>query len=221
MPREHAQMILHLLLVLFQYEVAADFPLPEHLMTNFPEGLLGTWLPSAMPQSILGPLAYEFLSVHAGAFSAQRDERTGDIFFTLLEGQVFRVRGDQMQYCFGPAMNEVVAEQSPFSVDSANETAITLCWRQGLKGMQTHAKNCRGCDCAKITITLHDKDNAEFYFWQSPPVIHAHVLLRRSGPAPSMNVINNTMPDVYKNCQITNECGAWQVSNMPTSQYLL
>ena len=36
-----------------------------------------------------------------GAFSAQRDPRTGDVWFTILEGQVFRVRDTRMQYCFG------------------------------------------------------------------------------------------------------------------------
>ena len=36
-----------------------------------------------------------------GAFSAQRDPKTGDVWFTILEGQVFRVRDTRMQYCFG------------------------------------------------------------------------------------------------------------------------
>jgi hypothetical protein len=52
--------------------------------------------------------------------------------------------------------------------------------------MQTHAKDCRGCDCAAITISLPDPeepDKAELTFWQSPPVIHAHLQLKRAGPA--------------------------------------
>jgi hypothetical protein len=70
---------------------------PDFVSTPFPQGILGTWLPSAPPQAILGPLAYDFVAAHDGAFSAQRDPRTGDVWFTVLAGQVFRVREKQMQ----------------------------------------------------------------------------------------------------------------------------
>ena len=70
---------------------------PSFVSTPFPQGILGTWLPSAPPQAILGPLAYDFVAAHDGAFSAQRDPRTGDVWFTVLAGQVFRVRENQMQ----------------------------------------------------------------------------------------------------------------------------
>ena len=61
---------------------------PEFAQTDFPEGILGKWMPSGAPQSILGPLAYEFLAAGVGAFSAQRDPATGDVWFTILDGQV-------------------------------------------------------------------------------------------------------------------------------------
>ena len=61
---------------------------PEFAETAFPEGILGKWMPSGAPQSILGPLAYEFLAAGVGAFSAQRDPATGDVWFTILDGQV-------------------------------------------------------------------------------------------------------------------------------------
>ena len=119
--------------------------------TTFPEGMLGIWTPKlgSTPQSILGPLSYEFLAGSAGGFQALRDESTGDVWFTLLMGQAFRVSGDQMQYCFSGDVagsnqsHGTLMEQSPFSVaPGQNETFIRFCWRTGLKGMPTHTANC-------------------------------------------------------------------------------
>jgi hypothetical protein len=61
---------------------------PAYYATAFPEGILGKWLPSGTqaPQSVLGPLAYEFVSAGDGAFTAQRDPTTGDVWLTILEG---------------------------------------------------------------------------------------------------------------------------------------
>jgi hypothetical protein len=70
-------------------------------ITPFPEKIFGVWDPTETPRSILGPLAYDFIDSHDGGFSAQRDPTTGDVWFTVLDGQVFRVEGGQMQYCFG------------------------------------------------------------------------------------------------------------------------
>ena len=159
-------------------------------------------MPSGAPQSILGPLAYEFLAAGVGAFSAQRDPATGDVWFTILDGQVFRVRETQMQYCFGYTQGATTPrEQSPFSVNSTSENSVSFCWREGLPGMQTHAKDCRGCDCAAISISIPDPeqpDSAELTFWQSPPVIHAHLELKRAGPAPNMAKIEQTLPKPCK-----------------------
>lgn len=183
--------------------------LPDYVATPFPEGMLGTWNPAAPPQSILGPLAYEFITAGGGAFSAQRDPATGDVWLTILAGQTFRVRENSMQYCFGYTAPDV-REQSPFSVNSTSDSAVTFCWRDGLAGMQTHTTGCSGCDCAKITITLKDKDNAELTFWQSPPVIHAHIMLKRAAKAPTMKQITKTLPKPYENCKITDQCIPWQ-----------
>ena len=57
---------------------------PRFANTTFPEGILGTWMSSEAPQSVLGVLAYNFLNTHNGGFSAQRDAATGDIWFTVL-----------------------------------------------------------------------------------------------------------------------------------------
>jgi len=51
--------------------------------------VLGTWDPAAPPQSVLGPLAYEFIMAGGGAFTAQRDTTTGDVWLTILAGQTF------------------------------------------------------------------------------------------------------------------------------------
>jgi hypothetical protein len=184
--------------------------LPELATTEFPEPILGTWLPAAPPQSILGPLAYEFISAGLGAFSAQRDPATGDVWWTLLEGQVFRVRETQMQYCFGYTAGVGVREQSPFAVNSTSADSVSFCWREGLPGMQTHTKDCSGCDCAAIRISMTGEDRAELTFWQSPPVIHAHVELKRSGKPPTMAGIEKMMPNPYTICNITDECLPWQ-----------
>ena len=128
--------------------------------------------------------------------------------------QVFRVRETQMQYCFGYTPGATTPrEQSPFSVNSTSENSVSFCWREGLPGMQTHAKDCRGCDCAAISISIPDPeqpDSAELTFWQSPPVIHAHLELKRAGPAPNMAKIEQTLPKPYALCNITDECLAWQ-----------
>ena len=117
--------------------------------TPFPEGVFGGWMPKEGEpvKSILGPLASAVITWHSGAFSAVRDKQTNDVWFTMLVGQVFHVSGNEMQYCFG---EEVVFEQSPFSVRSVSDTNVTFCWRAGGGGMPTHAKGCTGCDCASI-----------------------------------------------------------------------
>lgn len=166
---------------------------PPFAHTAFPEGLFGAWVPKAPPQSVLGPLAYEFITAWGGAFSAQRDPKTGDVWFTILEGQAFRVREKAMQYCFGYTAPSI-REQSPFTVNSTSADSVSFCWREGLPGMQTHTEDCRGCDCAAIRIDLKDKDFAELTFWQSPPVIHAHLQLKRSGAAPTMDKISKIIP---------------------------
>ena len=149
-------------------------------------------------KSILGPLSYNFLASHAGAFPALRDKKTGDVWFTLLWGQVFRVSGNKMQYCFG---EEAVFEQSPFSVSVVTETNVTFCWRTGLKGMPTQAKGCSGCDCAAIEIALVDANTLHFQFWMSKPVVHADLTLVRYKKEQSFAwAIQTTMPSPYKQC---------------------
>jgi len=176
-------------------------------MTKFPEGMFGAWYPKekVTPKSILGPLSFEFLAWHEGGFSALRDHETGDVWFTLLMGQVFRVRGNQMQYCFGEVL---LMEQSPFSVDSTNENNVTFCWRTGLRGMPTHRTGCSGCDCAKILINLVDENTLTFQFWMSPPVLHADIVLTRKGPEPPfMKAIWPLMPFPYQQCAFRDHYG--------------
>merc|ERR1712087_87494 len=170
--------------------------------TPFPEGMFGVWMPKkGVPvQSILGPLSSALITWHSGAFSAVRDKHTNDVWFTMLVGQVFHVSGNEVQYCFG---EEVVFEQSPFSVHSVSDTNVTFCWRTGGRGMPTHAKGCTGCDCASIQITLTDANTLHFQFWQSRPVSHTDMTLVRYKPEPSFAwAIKTTMPSPYTQCRM-------------------
>jgi hypothetical protein len=164
--------------------------------------MLGSWStkPGTTPQAILGPLAAEFIS-----FTAQRDNKTSDVWFTVLPGQVFRVSGDQMQYCFGPY--GFLVEQSPFSVNATSEKAVSFCWREGLIGMPTQAKGCRGCDCASITITLVDDNTLRFQFWMRMPIVHADATFVRTGHAPKMSKITSTMKLPYMQCTMKDHYG--------------
>ena len=178
-------------------------------VTPFPEKALGVWMPTETPQSVLGPVAKYFLVANKNlGFSAQRDASTGDVWFTVLQGQLFRVSGDQMQYCFGFfGKTGELAEQSPFSVNSTSDTGITFCWRTGLRGMPTHKLGCAGCDCATITIRLIGADDLEFTFQMSPPIIHAQIKLHRAGPPRPISAMLSTMKDPYQQCTMKDHYG--------------
>jgi hypothetical protein len=170
--------------------------------TPFPEAMFGVWEPKKGEpvHSILGPLSSSMITFHAGAFSALRDRKTGDVWFTMLVGQAFHVSGNEMQYCFG---EEVVFEQSPFSVHSVSDTNVTFCWRTGGRGMPTHTRGCTGCDCASIQMTLTDANTLHFQFWQSRPVLHTDMKLVRSKPEPSFAwAVKALMPSPYTQCRI-------------------
>ena len=63
-------------------ENTAKFPASYENTTAFPEAMMGVWTPKlgVTPQSILGPLSYEFLAGSAGGFQALRDPATGDVW---------------------------------------------------------------------------------------------------------------------------------------------
>ena len=182
---------------------------------------MGVWTPKlgVTPQSILGPLSYEFLAGSAGGFQALRDPATGDVWFTLLLGQAFRVGGTKMQYCFSgdvsgsQQQHGTLMEQSPFGVVAVNDTFVRFCWREGLKGMPTHAANCTGCDCASINLALIANGTVgpelDFTFWQSPPVVHAHAVfeLQSSTPPAFKDAITSHMSDPYEQCQFVDHYG--------------
>lgn len=171
-------------------------------VTEFPEGMIGSWKPkvNVTPQAILGPLAHDFIG-----FTAQRDPNTTDVWFTVLSGQVFRISGSQMQYCFGPY--GFLVEQSPFTVNSTSQNDVTFCWREGLRGMPTQKKDCRGCDCASIKLVLTDPDTLRFTFWMSAPITHADAIFTRSGSAPDMSKISSTMKSPYDQCTFKDHYG--------------
>jgi len=134
-----------------------------------------------------------------------RDHTTNDVWFTLLNGQMWRTTGHQTQYCFG---EQILFEQSPFQVQEVTETSVNFCWRDGDRGMPTHTQGCKGCDCARILLNLTDPDTLAFTFWMSPPVIHADFVFTRSGPAPPFwAAIESTMMLPYQQCQIRDHYG--------------
>lgn len=157
-----------------------------------PDAMQGSWVPTTIPQSILGPL-----STGVGILQTfeATNHKNGESHMSLLVGQIFRV-GTQgfMQYCFttpGSLMPPLpgygmVSEQAPFIVDSHSEEHVDFCWRNSttLPRLPTHKENCFGCECAKITIKLTGKDTLQLTLWQSPPIVHVHVELKRKGPAP-------------------------------------
>lgn len=101
---------------------------------------------------------------------------------SLIPGQVFRVRGDVMQYCFAHVAT------SPFVVDTVEDNLIRFCYHTGER-MPTHrllpnGSLATGCDASKIELELHANGNLEFSFYMSPPIRHAWGVYKRSGPGP-------------------------------------
>jgi len=183
-------------------------------VTPFPEKLFGVYeLKLGEPtQSILGPISFNFMAYGEGSlnagFSALRDPETDDVWFTLLNGQMWHVTGNQTQYCFGDVNSRKLFEQSPFEVDTVTETSVNFCWRSGLYGMPTHTKDCSGCGCARILLNLTDANTLHFQFWMSPPVLHASLVFNRTGPEPTFQqAIESTMDTPYKQCQIVDHYG--------------
>lgn len=160
--------------------------------------MLGSWKLTTQPHAILGP---NHLFQH---FQATKDEKTGDSWFTLIEGQEFRVSGssNEMQYCFSVGAIPV-SEQSPFYIDSVNESRIEFCWRG--KPMPTHAAGCQACSCANIIIELTTDDTLDFIFHMSPPVRHAWASFRRKGPAPPVFELKSFLGG--KRCDYVNHTG--------------
>jgi hypothetical protein len=184
-------------------------------VTPFAESIFGVYelKPGVPTKAILGPIAYDFLAYGEGGlnagFSALRDPDTDDVWFTLLDGQMWHVTGNETQYCFGSsAPPEMLSEQSPFSVDAVTETSVNICWRRGLYGMPTQAAGCSGCDCARILLNLTEPDTLHFQFWMSPPMLHADLTFVRTGLPPTFQqAIESTMTTPYQQCQIVDHYG--------------
>lgn len=123
--------------------------LPSFSKTKFPEDMFGIWDPKGKVPiwGSTGPTSHIFEDSYQHGLTALRDHRTGDVWWTLLMGQEFHMRGNQVQYCFGEV--GLVGEQAPFEVHSMTNTELILCWRSGLRGFPTYAKDCSGCDCGK------------------------------------------------------------------------
>jgi hypothetical protein len=161
----------------------------------------------------LGPTSHIFLDSYQHGISALRDHRTGDVWWTLLMGQEFHMRGNQVQYCFGEV--GLVGEQAPLEVHSMTDKELTLCWRSGLRGFPTYAKDCSGCDCSKITMTLTDPDTLNFIYYQSAQTtMHANfTFIRRTRKQPLFETtITALMP--YEQCTFRHHYGP-NIPGMP------
>lgn len=119
------------------------------------------------------------------------------------ESQLFRIHGDNVEYCFAynnPAMPTTGADQAPFKIvpsDADNE--LNFCWSQAR--LPSHKANCTGCDCARMTIRV-DGDTLNSVFLQSPPAVHMNVTLKRTGDAFSAEQVRDGW-----NCQLSNHTG--------------
>jgi hypothetical protein len=163
-----------------------------------PAAMIGTWKPETIPHAILGPNRF------IQKFTVAKDKRKGDFWFSAIDGQDFRVSAttNEMQYCFSAALVPA-SEQAPFYIDNMTDTKVDFCWRG--KPMPTHKAGCQACDCAKITLELKSEDTMHFTFWMSPPIIHAHVEVKRSGPPPSMSFYKGWLGG--KKCEFQNKTG--------------
>jgi hypothetical protein len=114
------------------------------------------------------------------------NRQTGDFFLSGIDysagpfgfGQVFRVRGDLMEYCFARVAN------SPFDVNYTDASKVVFCYAKGKK-MQSHRGT--GCDGAQITLELKSTGTLEMTFMMSPPVKHAWNEFVRVGPPPALS----------------------------------
>lgn len=193
---------------------------------SIPDTMLGVWKPSSTPQAILGPLAPVYLS----SFTMGKDpmgshvSNKGDIWMSLLQGQLFRISGNNMQYCFSENEFGVplkTSEQAPFFINTTSSTEVVFCWRGDEKsgtpgrGMATHKKDCIGCDCAQIRLTLTDPSKLEFLFMMSPPLVHAHVYLNRTAAAPDMSYYTKILANA--SCSFNNHTGPLTPAASPVS----
>lgn len=144
---------------------------------DIPDAFLGSWKALSGVQAILGPAGVP-------TFEMSKDEtlHRGDYWFSVIPGQVFRIRENKMQYCFAHVAT------SPFVVDTVEDNIIRFCYATGER-MPTHkvldnGTLATGCDASKIELELHENGNLEFSFWMSPPVRHAWGLYKRVGPGP-------------------------------------
>merc|ERR1719174_1127885 len=110
-----------------------------------PDAFLGQWSPTGddTVQAILGPVSVPHLTM-------AKDESNGDYWMSVIQGQVFRVREDLMQYCFAHSAT------SPFVVDTVEDNLIRFCYRTGER-MTSHktlanGSLATGCDAAKIEL---------------------------------------------------------------------
>jgi len=115
----------------------------------------------------------------------------------------------QVQYC-------TLGAEATFEVvpNKTTDTVLTICWRG--PRLPSHASGCMGCDCAEWTITVNGTVLTSS-FQMSPPAIHVHYELTRSGDALSPNVLKHhgTAPDGGRSsaCVINNSTDtsrSWQ-----------
>lgn len=99
--------------------------------------------------------------------------------------QLFNISSTgQVQYCSSEA-------QATFQLHSSTDTELIMCWRG--PRLASHKAGCTGCDCARWNITFgatHDAGDdivpwhqLQSTFYQSPPVVHAEYLLKKTGDA--------------------------------------
>jgi len=171
-----------------------------HVAADIPEAMLGTWktLDHATTHAIIGP------SVLLNTLRMSKDHDNGDYWFSGIDyglaavrfGQVFRIRGNKMQYCFAHLAT------SPFDVNTTDANRVVFCYQQG-KRMRSHRAGKTGCDAAQIILELDASTGVlTFTFMMSPPVKHAWVQFKRTGPPPPVSFYK--VSNIYGACDPLN-----------------
>jgi len=106
-------------------------------------------------------------------------------------GQVFRIRGNLMQYCFAHVAT------SPFDVNTTTSNKVVFCYKKGHR-MRTHKAGATGCDAAQIVLELKSTGTLELTFMMSPPVKHAWNEFVRVGGPPRLSFYK--VADIYGSC---------------------
>lgn len=172
-----------------------------HLTAQLPTGMPGVWAGDI----VASPTGSTYIPGGMPDFLVVSNvDAQGNLFMRHnYEGQLMRVQGAFMQYCFNydhPKAHFFGDDEAPFVVvPSSDEQELKLCWRG--RRLPSHKANCTGCSCAQWTLRVNG-DHMQSTFLQSPPAVHLNISLKRTGPPPHPEVVRAGW-----DCQFHNHTG--------------